>query len=62
MIGYVLYSIIDGNLNYLKFFQFRYRSQRVEVSLNTFEIAPSNSTLMLVKLLGEAITETDICK
>ncbi|VDK84097.1 unnamed protein product [Litomosoides sigmodontis] len=40
----------------------RYRSQRVEVSLNTFEIAPSDSTLMLVKLLGEAITETDICK
>ncbi|CAG9539492.1 unnamed protein product, partial [Cercopithifilaria johnstoni] len=40
----------------------RYRSQRVEVSLNAFEIAPSDSTLMLVKLLGEAITETDICK
>uniref|UniRef100_A0AAF5Q5L5 Uncharacterized protein n=1 Tax=Wuchereria bancrofti TaxID=6293 RepID=A0AAF5Q5L5_WUCBA len=30
----------------------RYRSQRVEVSSNTFEITPSDSTLMLVKLLG----------
>ncbi|EJW82146.1 hypothetical protein WUBG_06946 [Wuchereria bancrofti] len=40
----------------------RYRSQRVEVSLNTFEITPSDSTLMLVKLLDEAISETDICK
>ncbi|VBB28316.1 unnamed protein product, partial [Acanthocheilonema viteae] len=40
----------------------RYRSQRVEVSLNTFEITPSDSTLMLVKVLGEAIFETDICK
>uniref|UniRef100_A0A1I7VNS2 Xpo1 domain-containing protein n=1 Tax=Loa loa TaxID=7209 RepID=A0A1I7VNS2_LOALO len=40
----------------------RYRSQRVEISLNTFAIAPADSTSMLVKLLGEAIAETNICK
>uniref|UniRef100_A0A915PS32 Exportin-1/Importin-beta-like domain-containing protein n=1 Tax=Setaria digitata TaxID=48799 RepID=A0A915PS32_9BILA len=40
----------------------RYRFQRVEVSLNAFEIAPTDSTFMLVRLLGEAVSETDICK
>ncbi|KAM3728796.1 Importin-13 [Dirofilaria immitis] len=40
----------------------RYRAQRVEVSLNAFEITPSDSTSMLVKSLSEAISKTDICK
>uniref|UniRef100_A0A8R1XU12 Importin-13 n=1 Tax=Onchocerca volvulus TaxID=6282 RepID=A0A8R1XU12_ONCVO len=40
----------------------RYRSERVEVSLNAFEIVPSDSSSLLVKLLGEAISEADICK